>query len=32
MNERIPYLREKTAALTGSPGVYIMKQQSGQII
>ena len=31
-NERIPYLREKTACLTTSPGVYLMKAQSGLII
>lgn len=32
MNERLPYLREKTAALTTSPGVYHMKDSSGKII
>ncbi len=32
MNERLPYLREKTALLTTSPGVYHMKDKSGKII
>ncbi len=32
MNERIPYLREKTAALTSAPGCYIMKNKSKEII
>ena len=32
MNIRLPYLREKTAKLTTSPGVYIMKNSSGEII
>lgn len=32
MNERIPYLREKTAVLTTSPGCYIMKNTDGEII
>lgn len=32
MNIRLPYLREKTAKLTTSPGVYIMKNTSGEII
>lgn len=32
MNRRLPYLREKTANLTASAGVYIMKNQSGEII
>ena len=32
MNERLPYLREKTYGLTLSPGVYIMKDKSGKII
>ncbi len=32
MNERLPYLREKTAQLTGSPGVYLMKDEKGGII
>lgn len=32
MNERIPYLREKTAGLTTAPGVYIMKNAAEQII
>ncbi|MBQ8688537.1 MAG: excinuclease ABC subunit UvrC [Ruminococcus sp.] len=32
MNVRLPYLREKTAKLTTSPGVYLMKNQSGEII
>lgn len=32
MNERIEYLREKTSKLTSSPGVYQMKDKSGEII
>lgn len=32
MNERLEYLREKTAKLTTSPGVYQMKNKSGHII
>ena len=32
MNERLPYLREKTAQLTASPGVYLMKDEKGGII
>ncbi len=32
MNERMPYLREKTAQLTTSPGVYLMKDEKGGII
>lgn len=32
MNQRLPYLREKTSKLTSSPGVYIMKNVSGDII
>lgn len=32
MNVRLPFLREKTARLTTSPGVYIMKNKSGEII
>ncbi len=32
MNERLPYLREKTALLTTSPGVYRMRDKNGQII
>ncbi|MGN0667238.1 MAG: excinuclease ABC subunit UvrC [Huintestinicola sp.] len=32
MNERLPYLREKTARLTSAPGVYQMKDESGHII
>ncbi len=32
MNERLPYLREKTAVLTTSPGCYIMKNKQGHII
>ncbi|MFA5658972.1 MAG: excinuclease ABC subunit UvrC [Oscillospiraceae bacterium] len=32
MNERLVFLREKTAALTTSPGCYIMKDASGNII
>ena len=32
MNQRLPYLREKTSKLTASPGVYIMKNREGGII
>lgn len=32
MNERLPYLREKTALLTASPGVYRMRDKTGHII
>ena len=32
MNERLPYLREKTSRLTVSPGVYLMKDKQGKII
>ena len=32
MNERLPYLREKTSKLTDFPGVYKMKNKDGQII
>ncbi len=32
MNPRIPYLREKTSKLTESSGVYIMKDNDGNII
>lgn len=32
MNERLPYLREKTAKLTLSPGVYRMRDKDGNII
>lgn len=32
MNPRLPYLREKTAKLTSSSGVYIMKNANGDII
>lgn len=32
MNERLPYLREKTQKLTISPGVYLMRDKSGKII
>lgn len=32
MNERIPYLRDKTHKLTTAPGVYLMKDKSGKII
>lgn len=32
MNNRLPYLREKTAQLTTSPGVYLMKDEKGGII
>ena len=31
-NSRLPYLREKTAQLTTSPGVYLMKNAQGGII
>ena len=32
MNERLPYLREKTSLLTTSPGVYRMRDRTGHII
>ena len=32
MNDRLPYLREKTHKLTTSPGVYLMKDKSNKII
>ncbi len=32
MNDRLPYLREKTAKLTLSPGVYRMRDKGGNII
>lgn len=32
MNERLPYLREKTYKLTTSPGVYRMRNKDGDII
>ena len=32
MNERLPYLREKTSKLTTFPGVYKMKNKDGLII
>ncbi len=32
MNERLPYLREKTTLLTTSPGVYRMRDKTGHII
>ena len=32
MNPRLPYLREKTAKLTASPGVYIMRNSMSDII
>ena len=32
MNARLDYLREKTAKLTESPGVYLMKDKQNQII
>ncbi len=32
MNERLPYLREKTSKLTTAPGVYQMKDKTGHII
>ncbi|MGN0624462.1 MAG: GIY-YIG nuclease family protein, partial [Oscillospiraceae bacterium] len=31
-NPRLPYLRDKTSKLTGSPGCYIMKDQNENII
>lgn len=31
-NPRLPFLRDKTAKLTTSPGVYIMKDKTGKII
>jgi len=32
MNERLPFLREKTSKLTSLPGVYKMKNSDGEII
>lgn len=32
MNERLPFLREKTSKLTTFPGVYKMKNSAGEII
>ena len=32
MNERLPYLQQKTSRLTTSPGVYIMKNKNTDII
>lgn len=32
MNDRLPFLREKTAKLTTNPGVYIMKNSQEKII
>ena len=32
MNERLPYLREKTSKLTSSPGVYLMRNRESEII
>ncbi len=32
MNERLPYLREKTSKLTTSPGVYRMRDKNNEII
>lgn len=32
MNERLPYLRDKTHKLTASPGVYLMRDKTGKII
>ncbi len=32
MNVRLPFLRDKTAKLTTSPGVYIMKNKQSEII
>lgn len=32
VNPRLPYLRDKTSKLTSSPGCYIMKDKTGNII
>lgn len=32
MNERLPFLQDKTSKLTDSPGVYLMKDKSEKII
>ncbi len=32
MNDRLPYLREKTSKLTSSPGVYRMRDKNNEII
>ncbi|MCM1226278.1 MAG: excinuclease ABC subunit UvrC [Clostridium sp.] len=32
MNQRLPYLQEKTLKLTSSPGVYLMKDKHSEII
>ena len=32
MNDRLPFLRDKTKKLTTSPGVYLMKDKTGKII
>ncbi|MEG1972759.1 MAG: GIY-YIG nuclease family protein, partial [Oscillospiraceae bacterium] len=32
MNERLPFLREKSLNLTDCPGVYLMKNKAGAII
>ena len=32
MNERLSFLQQKTSKLTLSPGVYLMKDESGHII
>ncbi len=32
MNERLPFLQQKTSKLTVSPGVYLMKNKDGEII
>lgn len=32
VNDRLPFLRDKTSKLTGRPGCYIMKNESGKII
>lgn len=32
VNERLPFLRDKTSKLTDRPGCYIMKNESGKII
>lgn len=32
VNDRLPFLSEKTSQLTSSPGVYLMKDKTGKII
>lgn len=32
MNERLPFLQQKTSKLTISPGVYLMKNKNNDII